>query len=316
MTAAMTIRPRAAVFAPAPVLTVTIEARGDEAEIHLHAGGQGFWQARMVAALGVPVTLCGSFGGESGFLVRRLIEREGVDVHPVEVGADNPSYVHDRRGGTREPVAETRPVPLSRHEVDDLYGAMLVEGLEAGVCLLGGTTKAGAAVGPDTYRRLATDLAANDRTVVADLSGDYLEAVVDAGVTVLKVSDEELVSSGRAKSGDLDDVLAAIDDLCHAARMVVVSRADDPAIATVEGQVVEIAGPTLKPFDPRGAGDSMTAGIAAGLAQGRDDAAALRMGTAAGALNVTRRGLATGQRDDIVRLCEHVELRPLRRVRD
>ena len=306
---------RAAVFAPAPVLTVTIEARGDESEIHCHAGGQGFWQARMIAALGVRVTLCGSFGGESGFLVRQMIGQEGVDVHSVEVAGDNPAYVHDRRGGSREPVAETRPVPLSRHEVDELYGSMLVEGLEADVCVLGGTTKAGAAVDADTYRRLATDLAANGRTVVADLAGEYLEAVVEAGVTVLKVSDEELVACGRAKSDELDDVLAAIDDLCHGARLVVVSRAGEPAVATVDGGVVEIIGPRLQPFDHRGAGDSMTAGIAASLARGSDPATALRVGTAAGALNVTRRGLATGERDEIMRMAEHVELRTVRKVR-
>ncbi|MEA2685047.1 MAG: 1-phosphofructokinase [Actinomycetota bacterium] len=305
---------RAAVLAPAPVLTVTVESRAGEPEIHFHAGGQGFWQARMIAALGVRVTLCGSFGGESGILVRRLIEAEGVDVHPIDVAGDNPAYVHDRRGGDREPVAETTPVPLARHEVDDLYGAMLVEGLEADVCVLGGTTKAGAAVDPDTYRRLATDLAANGRTVVADLAGEYLEAILDPGVTVLKVSDEELVAGGRAKSDDLDDVLAAIDDLCQAARIVVVSRAGRPAVATVDGEVVEIIGPRLQPFDHRGAGDSMTAGIAASLALGRDTARALRIGTAAGALNVTRRGLATGERDDIERMAGHVELRPVRRV--
>ncbi len=310
-----TRRPRAAVFAPAPVLTVTVEARGDEPEIHFHAGGQGFWQARMIAALGVPVTLCGSFGGESGDLVRRLAEREGVDVHPVEVAADNPSYVHDRRGGSREPVAETRPVPLSRHEVDDLYGVMLVEGLEADVCVLGGTTKAGAAVPADVYGRLAADLGANGRMVVADLSGAFLEAVVEARVTVIKLSDEELVASGRAESRELDHVLAAVGDLCHAARMVVVSRAGEPAVATVDGEVVEIVGPRLDPFDPRGAGDSMTAGIAASLALGRDTGTALRIGTAAGALNVTRRGLATGERDDIERMAGHVELRPVGNVR-
>ncbi len=307
--------PRAAVFAPAPVLTVTVEARGVEAEVHFHAGGQGFWQARMIAALGVPVTLCGSFGGESGFLVRTLVEREGVGVVAVEVAADNPAYVHDRRDGSREPVVETRPIPLSRHEVDDLYGAMLAEGLESDVCLLGGTTKAGEAVSADVYRRLATDLGANGRMVVADLAGDYLEAVVGAGLTVLKVSDEELVAGGRAKSTDIDDVLDAVDDLCHAARLVVVSRADEPGIAAVDGELVEIVGPRLEAFDPRGAGDSMTAGIAASLALGRDASTALRLGTAAGALNVTRRGLATGERADIERMAGHVELRPVRAVR-
>ena len=139
--------------------------------------------------------------------------------------------------------------------------------------------------------------------------------MLEAGVSVLKVSDEELERDGRAKSDDLDDVLAAIDKLCHAARHgggVPGREAGGRHASTAS--VVEIVAPRLQPFDHRGAGDSMTAGIAASLALGRDPAAALRLGTAAGALNVTRRGLATGERDEIERLAEHVELRPLRAV--
>ena len=49
---------RLAVFAPSPVLTVTIEAGPDRPEVHLHPGGQGFWVARMAANLGAEVVLC------------------------------------------------------------------------------------------------------------------------------------------------------------------------------------------------------------------------------------------------------------------
>ena len=33
------------IFAPLPVLTVTVEDRSGEADIHVHAGGQGVWQS-------------------------------------------------------------------------------------------------------------------------------------------------------------------------------------------------------------------------------------------------------------------------------
>ena len=66
---------------PAPPLTVTIESKADgsdDDEIHVHAGGQGFWIARLVAELGVEVVLCGSFGGETGRVAKALITDEGV----------------------------------------------------------------------------------------------------------------------------------------------------------------------------------------------------------------------------------------------
>jgi 1-phosphofructokinase len=55
----------------------------------------------------------------------------------------------------------------------------------------------------------------------------------------------------------------------------------------------------------------MTAGLAAGLARGMDMLDALRLGAAAAVLNVTRRGLATGDRREIERLASHIELQPL-----
>ena len=117
------------VFAPAPSLTITFEQRGDRADVHLHAGGQGFWIARLVAALRVPVTLVGSFGGETGAVLVPLIEREGVTVRRTGMEGANATYVHDRRSGELETVLEAPADSLSRHEVDELYGTTVVEAL-------------------------------------------------------------------------------------------------------------------------------------------------------------------------------------------
>jgi len=74
---------RAFVFAPDPLLTVTVEAGGDGDEIHLHAGGQGFWVARMAAALGAEVTICSPFGGETGPVARNLMQGANVLLNAV-----------------------------------------------------------------------------------------------------------------------------------------------------------------------------------------------------------------------------------------
>jgi 1-phosphofructokinase len=33
------------IFAPSPTLTVTVEEHDGEPDVHVHAGGQGVWQA-------------------------------------------------------------------------------------------------------------------------------------------------------------------------------------------------------------------------------------------------------------------------------
>jgi 1-phosphofructokinase len=70
--------------------------------------------------------------------------------------------------------------------------------------------------------------------------------------------------------------------------------------------------PELEVVNPRGAGDAMTGALAAMVAQRRDRVDAVRLAVAAGALNVTRHGLATGLRDAIDQLAERVAHRAIR----
>ena len=302
---------RVLVFSPSPLLTVTIEARGSEPDVHLHAGGQGMWVARMVRTLGASVKLCSCFGGETGLLVRTLVQREGVKMKAIDAEVANAAYVHDRRSGEREVIAEMDPAPLSRHELDQLYGAVILEAFEADACVLTGTPSP-EVVPADMYRRLAEDIRSNDIPVVADLSGDQLTAAVEGGVDVLKVSHQELLDDGRAKNDTQEALLKAMRGLrADGAANVVVSRADDPTLALVDGGILAVAVPPLQAADPRGGGDSMTAGLAVSVARGDNLEDGLRLAAAAAALNVTRRGLATGDREQIERMVSEVEVRKL-----
>jgi 1-phosphofructokinase len=145
--------------------------------------------------------------------------------------------------------------------------------------------------------------------VIADLSGDHLEAVLEAGLHLVKVSHEELIADGRAGSEDEADLIAALHKLHDdGAENALVSRAGAGALAYLDGSVYRVDMPRLTPAETRGAGDSMTAGVAAVLAGGGDLIEAVRTGAAAGALNVTRHGLGTGHVEAVRVLTEHVEL--------
>jgi 1-phosphofructokinase len=300
------------IFAPLPVLTVTVEDRSGEADIHVHAGGQGVWQSRMMSSLGVPVVLCSALGGETGDVLGHLLPINDVTLRTVPVSARNGSYVHDRRTGSREVVAEAAGSPLDRHELDSLYEMTLTEGLTHGRVLLSGPQEDDV-VPADLYRRLSSDLSANGCKVAADLSGERLEAVLAGNPDLIKVSHEELLDDGRAKSEDAEDLVKAMRSMRdEGACIVVVSRSGSaPALALLDDEeVVEVCMPTLEPADSAGAGDSMTAGIVAALALGRPIREALQIGAACGALNVVRHGLGTGGARAVETLAERVELHP------
>jgi 1-phosphofructokinase len=302
--------PAVVLFTPSPLLTVTIEDRAGQPDIHVHAGGQGVWQARMISSLGVPVVLCAALGGEAGDVLEHLLPSEGVELRVVRVGARNGGYVHDRRGGEREAIAEAPGGPLDRHEQDSLYELVLAEGLRHGTAVLAGPNS-DQVIPAELYRRLATDLGANGCRVAADLAGERLDAVLAGGPAVLKVSHEELVADGRADSDEPAVLVAAMKQLrADGADTVIVSRAAEPALALPAGSdtVLEIHVPPLQAAEPRGAGDSMTAGVVASLVRGDPVREALRTGAACGALNVVRRGLGTGGEAAVRTLAERVEL--------
>ena len=301
------------VFAPAPLLTVTIEQQADVVELHVHPGGQGVWQARMIASLGAPVTMCVAAGGETGDLLGKLLADEQVTLRMVTRQSGSGWYVHDRRDGSRSEIAEVPGAPLVRHDIDELYSMALTEGLRAPVAVLSGTADPDV-VDADVYRRLAADLTGNGVKVVADLAGDQLTAVLAGGVAVLKVSHEELIDAGRADDDSVDALTAAAYRLREeGSAAVMISRADQPGLALLDDKVLEVRVPQLQVVDHHGAGDSMTAGIAAVLAKGGDLHEAVRTGAAAGALNVTRHGLGTGRAEAIQELVGRVDLTTLKR---
>jgi 1-phosphofructokinase len=297
--------PPVVVFAPAPILTVSIERETTGAEeVHIHPGGQGIWVARMLRSLGCHPLVCGPFGGETGGVARSILEKAGFTVGVVEVAAASAAYVDEAASGERRTIAQTEPGALDRHEVDDLYGIVLGAALDARAAVLTGS-RWPHVVPAEMFGRLAADLAELNVPVVADLSGDQLQAALDRGVALLKVSDEELERDGLAPDRSEATVLEALGRLAEmGARDAVISRADLPVLASIGGRRFRVEAPSLEIVEHRGSGDSMTAALAAGLAFGMEAKEMLRLAVAAGAVNVTRHGLGGADGDVVRRLAD------------
>ncbi|GAA2000763.1 1-phosphofructokinase family hexose kinase [Microbacterium ulmi] len=299
------------VFAPSPTLTVTVEDHPFGAEIHVHAGGQGVWQARMLLRLGLSVTMCSVLTGETGRVLRHLLQDEGIAVSAIDREGRGSAYVHDRRAGERVSIADEEGDPIGRHDLDELYGMTLKEALASRVVILSGPSGE-SALPSDTYRRLAADLRDTDAAVVVDLAGERLAAAIDGGVDVLKVSHEELLQDGLISNVSTHEILRAMRALRdRGAAVVVVTRSSDPLILLDESGFLEVRPPQLQVADTHGAGDSLVAGMAGGIARGDTARAAVELGAAAGALNITRHGLGSGDREAIIRLREKVTSRPI-----
>jgi 1-phosphofructokinase len=304
---------RVAIFAPHPLLTVTIEPEGaDRHSIHFHAGGQGVWVARPVATLGAQPVLCGFIGGESGGLLHTLLERivGAAQLRLVQTAAASGCYVTDRRSGERELLAMTLSDPPSRHEMDELFSLACAEAIECG-WLVVTNPMPGSTLPIEVYGDLVGDAKANGARVLVDLSSPRLDSALRGEPDVVKLNDWELAGYVRGPVDTDARLLSAAGRIQEAgAATVVVTRGEQPALVLHEGVAWQLTPPRFEKGFREGCGDTMMGAMAAQMAGGAEIEQALAVGAAAGAANFLRHGLGNVSREVVEQLAEVVRLDP------
>jgi len=304
-----------ALFAPNPLLTVTVETEGeasdDHQSIHFHAGGQGVWVAAMAARMGANPTLCGLVGGEPGELLRPLIEKvAGPQACLVESKSASGCYVTDRRSGQRKLVAMQLSDPPSRHELDETLSLACAQALASGWLVV--TNPFPAETLPlEVYGDLVADARAGGARVLVDLSSPRLDSALRGEPDLVKLNDWELAEFVRGPVSTPEQLFDAARRLRDGgARSVVVTRGELPALVLHEDDVWQLTPPLFEHGFREGCGDAMMGVLAAAWAQGESLERALVLGAAGGAANFLRRGLGHASRRVVEQLAGNVTLTP------
>lgn len=293
------------------MLTVTIEREGDEREqIHFHAGGQGVWVARMVAQLGAEPVLCGFLGGESGELLKGLLERMDIRLRLVEAASASGCYVTDRRSGERKVLSCVLSDPPSRHGLDELFSIAYAEAIACGWLVVANPLP-GEALPLEVYGDLVADARAGGARTLVDLSSPRLDSALRGGPDLVKINDWELAAFVRGPVSEPAQLLAAARRVCEqGARAMIVTRGELPALVLAGERVWWLTPPPLKHGFREGCGDAMMGALAATWALGESFERAVQVGAAAGAANFLRHGLGSASREVVERLVESVVLEP------
>ncbi len=304
--------PRIAVFAPHPLLTVTLEREGEGSgheQVHFHPGGQGVWVARMVACMGAEPVLCGFLGGESGELLGGLLERVGGARRLVPTASSSGCYVTDRRSGERRLLTCTLSDPPSRHELDELFSITCAEAIACG-WLTVTNPMPGNALPLEIYGDLVADARAGGCRVLVDLSSPRLDSALHGKPDLVKLNDWELAEYVSGPVSESAQLLAAAQRLREqGAGAVVVTRGEQPALVlAADGRASWLTPPRLTHGYREGCGDAMLGALAAVWAQGEPFERALVIGAAAGAANFLRHGLGSASRDVVERLTDSAVL--------
>ncbi|GAB2870639.1 1-phosphofructokinase family hexose kinase [Streptomyces deserti] len=232
-------------------------------EVTERPGGKGVNVARVLAALGHEVTVTGFTGGTTGREVQdRLTATPGlVDALVPVTGATRRTIaVVDERTGDTTQLNEPGPAitPAEWSAFQEAYEDLLAS---ASVVALCGSLPPGVPVG--AYAGLVRTARAAGVPVLLDTSGEALRRGVAARPDIIKPNAEELAEL----TGSHEPLRATLDARRRGARTVVASLgAEGLLAATPEGRW-RATPPAHVRGNPAGAGDSVVAGLLAGLVE-------------------------------------------------
>ncbi|MGA5223977.1 1-phosphofructokinase family hexose kinase [Streptomyces koyangensis] len=229
-------------------------------------GGKGVNVARVLAQLGYPTTVTGFAGGPTGAWLREALSGEPHlrdALVPIGGTTRRTVAVVDAAGGNTTQFNEPGPtVTAAEWEALKKAYASLLPGAEA--VALCGSLPPGVPVG--AYAHLIREARAAGVPVLLDTSGEPLRRGIAARPDLVKPNAAELADL----TGTRDPRHAARAARRRGARAVVASLGAEGLLAETQTGAWRAAPPAPVRGNPTGAGDSVVAGLLAGLAEGAD----------------------------------------------
>ncbi|MFD5556793.1 1-phosphofructokinase family hexose kinase [Streptomyces sp. NPDC127068] len=229
-------------------------------EVIERPGGKGLNVARVLAALGRPVTVTGFAGGETGRALRAGLAAHDPDglvtdaLVPVAGATRRTIVVVDAVTGRTTRLNEPGPLVSTAewNALLDRYDALVPTASAVALC---GSLPPGVPVG--AYARLVRTAKAASVPVLLDTGGEPLRRGVAARPDLVKPNAEELAEL----TGSHDPAQATRETRRRGARAVIASLGPEGLLAvTPEGRWRAVP-PGLVKGNPTGAGDSAVAGL-------------------------------------------------------
>lgn len=257
-------------------------------------GGGGVNVSRVLHSIGLDTLAIVAVGGVSGDVVMTRLADKGIPAIAVPVVGHTRWAETIHETSTNKEYRLVTPGPaMSESEwrsvlaaVDEQTGARRPD-----TVVFSGALPPG--VPPEFVRELAAAAHRRGSRFVADTKGPALVAAVEAGADVVKPSRRELatlvgvqVDPATFDSGEGFDVVRAARAVRErGAKAVVVSLGPHGAFLCSGEAEAFVRPPHVKVLTTVGSGDSMVAGILAGLRTGRSLLDATRLGVAVGTAN-------------------------------
>lgn len=275
-------------------------------------GGKGINVSRVVHRLGRPTVAFGFLAGRLGAIVAQALDEEGVAHRFAWVEGETrlDVVVVDAASGVATKLYDRGPeIPAER------LAALLADVRcwlsAARVLVVAGSLPPG--VPTSVYGDLLSEASRVGVHTILDADGETLRHGLGGRPSLIKPNVAEAEALLGRSLPDLPDVTRAARELLgRGVGTVVISMGRRGSICATGGRTFHLEPPAIEARSTVGSGDSLVAGIAIAMAEGRDIVEGLRLGTAAGAATAMAPGTHLGTREDIERLVATVTIRELR----
>ena len=274
------------------------------------AAGKGLNAAQILADLGIDTIASGFLGADNAAIFEQLF----TDRQTMQGGSVQDGFVRVA-GETRTNIkitdnSTTTDINGKGFLVSDADKQMLFKQLgdlakECQAVLVAGSLPQGFDVGD--FDKLLSALTAACDKVAVDVSGDALKVAFKHKLWLIKPNDDELFEVFHKPAKILQEQRALIVDLDI--DNVIVSMGSQGVNWFAGDKVYQATPPKMTVVSTVGAGDTLVAGMMAGLLQGLDDLSALARATALSANAVSIVGFRAANDDELSRLLPQVEVR-------
>lgn len=270
-------------------------------------GGGGINVSRAIKKLGGKSTALYLAGGPLGEMLSNLLDREGIDHHPIAIqGLTRENFtVYEESTGQQFRFGMPGP-EVHEQEWSQLIYTLSTYKPTPAYIVASGSLPTG--IPADFYARIVKAVKDLGVKIILDTRGKAFSLATQKGVYLVKPNLRELGDFAGVETEHEDKQESLARRIIEQGRseVVVVSLGAAGAMLVDKNGRQRLRAPSVPIKSKVGAGDSMVAGITLRLAQGDSIVEAVRFGVAAGAAAVMTPGTELCRREDAESLYEKI----------
>jgi 6-phosphofructokinase 2 len=273
----------------------------------IEAGGGGINVSKAIQKLGGESLALFPAGGTNGEILKRILLKENINFRDFPVIAETRENFTIHETATNAQYRFVMPgKALTGGEINRFLGFIYSLDPFPDIIVASGSLCPGA---PDNFFASVANLAkSRGAKYFADTSGEPLRMAVEEGVYLLKPNLSELCTLVGKDYLELNEIDEAAGILLEkgSCEVIVVSMGPGGALMITKNVREKIPAPTVKKMSTVGAGDSMVAGMAWMLEQGKSLSEMVRFGVACGTAATMNSGTQLFKKDDVLKLYDWI----------